>query len=56
MASKIIDFGYGVMPEGFSPSLSSCFNLVPIDIYQTPDFTGGTLILFSSEDDYILIT
>ncbi|WP_279620599.1 hypothetical protein NQ126_010015 [Priestia megaterium] len=56
MASKIIDFGHGVMPKGFSPSLSSCFNLVPIDIYQIPDFTGGTLILFSSEDDYILVT
>ncbi|USK62296.1 hypothetical protein [Peribacillus asahii] len=53
--SKMIDFGYGRMPEGFSRRLSSYFNLVSIDIYATPDFTGGTIIEFSSEDDYVLV-
>lgn len=56
MTSKMIDFGHGTMPKGFSERLSSCFDLIPIDIYATPDFTGGTLVLFFSEDDYILVT
>ncbi|MFF6016207.1 hypothetical protein [Lysinibacillus fusiformis] len=56
MVSKMIDFGYGSMPKGFSEHLTSCFDLVSIDIYATPDFTGGTLIMFTSEDDYYLVT
>lgn len=54
--SKMIDFGYGLMPQGFSSCLTNCFNLVNIDIYSTPDFTDGTIIEFSSEDDYVLVT
>lgn len=54
--SKIIDFGYGIMPRGFSNILNDCYDLVDIDIYCTPDFSGGTLILFSSEDQFVLVT
>jgi len=54
--SKIIDFGYGYMPQGFSRRLTSCFNLVNVDIYSTPDFIDRTIIEFSSEDDYVLVT
>ncbi|MGG3235590.1 hypothetical protein ABEP17_19375 [Priestia flexa] len=56
MVSKMIDFGYGCMPEGFSKDLSNCFNVVTIDIYATPDFTERYIPMFLSEGDYTLVT
>ncbi|PIC81634.1 hypothetical protein CSV75_07655 [Sporosarcina sp. P18a] len=55
MESIMIDFGKGIMPNGFSERLNSCFDLVSIDIYATPDFRGGTLPLFFSEGEYYLV-
>jgi hypothetical protein len=56
MVSKMIDFGYGVMPKGFSKSLTSCFDLVTIDMYATPDLQDKHLVMFFSESDYFLVT
>jgi hypothetical protein len=36
MESKLIDFGHGYMPRGFSERLASCFGLVTIDALATP--------------------
>ncbi|MED1791406.1 hypothetical protein P4V54_01855 [Brevibacillus nitrificans] len=55
MISKIIDFAYGAMPPGFSTGLSECLYQVDVDIYMTPDFSGGTLYMLTSEENYILV-
>lgn len=56
MVSKMIDFGYGAMPVGFSKHLSNCFDVLTIDIYATPDFTERYIRMFLSEGDYTLVT
>lgn len=54
--SKMIDFGYGCMPAGFSKYLSNCFDVVTVDIYATPDFRERYIPMFLSENDYIMVT
>ncbi len=56
MESKLIDFGHGYMPRGFSERLASCFGLVTIDALATPDFKDLTFPVFLSEDDHNLVT
>lgn len=56
MVTKMIDFGDGFMPKGFSKELSNCFDVVTVDVYATPDFKEQYIPIFLREGDYTLVT